>query len=345
MTPRLHRREFLSFSAGSLTALSIGAAEPKKPGKKKPIVIASGNQKTAEIAYEMVLKGADPLDAAIAGVAIVEADPNDHSVGYGGTPNEEGVVELDASVMHGPTHGGAGVAGLKGFMHPAAVARTIMKKTKHCLLVGDYAAKFAREQGFPEMDLTTEVTRKAWLAWKEQKLRGNRIPETVAMNDPVIRDMVEKPTHGTIHCSVLDTHGDMGCVTTTSGLGYKVPGRVGDSPILGAGLWLDNMVGSCGSVGLGELNLLTCASFLCVEYLRQGKTPKDALMATAKRVVELVSRDPRFCDEKGKLNAGVVFYVLTKDGKYAGWSTGGPAGLVVVDGDKVSMIETEIYRG
>ncbi len=346
MTPRFHRREFLSFSASSLAALSIGAAEPKKPGNKKPIVIASGNQKTVEIAYDMVLKGADPLDAAIAGVAILEADPNEHSIGYGGTPNEEGVVELDASVMHGPTHGGAGVAGLRGFMHPAAVARAVLRKTKHCLLVGDNASKFAREQGFPEMDtLLTKETREAWIAWKEQKLRGNRIPGTLAMNDPVIRDLVEKPTHGTVHCSVLDTHGDMAAVTTTSGLGYKVPGRVGDSPILGAGLWLDNMVGSCGSVGLGELNLLTCASCICVEFLRQGKNPKDALMATAKRVVELCSRDPRFSDGNGKLNSSVVFYVLTKDGKYAAWSTGGPAGLVVAEGDKISMIEAEVYRG
>jgi N4-(beta-N-acetylglucosaminyl)-L-asparaginase len=345
MTPRLHRREFMAFNAASLAALSIGAAEPKKVGKKKPVVIASGNQKTVEIAYDMVLKGADPLDAAIAGVAIVEADPNNNSVGLGGTPNEEGVVELDASVFHGPTHGGAGVAGLKNFAHPAAVARAVMKKTKHCLLVGDYADKFAREQGFPEADLLTDNSRKAWIAWKEQKLRGNRIPGELALNDPLIRDLVQNPTHGTIHCSVLDTHGDMGACTTTSGLGYKVPGRVGDSPILGAGLFLDNGVGSCGSVGLGELNLLTCASCLAVEYMKLGKAPKDALLATVKRIDELCSRSPRFTDDKGKLNAGVVFYVLTKDGKYAAWSTGGPAGLVVAEGDKVSLIEAEVYRG
>ena len=130
-------------------------------------MIASGHLKTVEIAMEMIKKGADPLDAVIAGVAIVEADPNDHSVGLGGTPNEDGVVELDAAVMHGRTHGGAGVAGLRNIMHPAAVARTIMKKTRHVLLVGDNALKFAKEQGFPETDLLTEDTRRAWLAWKE----------------------------------------------------------------------------------------------------------------------------------------------------------------------------------
>jgi N4-(beta-N-acetylglucosaminyl)-L-asparaginase len=345
MTPRLHRREFISFNAASLAALSIGAAEPKKVGKKKPVVIASGNQKTVEIAYEMVLKGADPLDAAIAGVAIVEADPNNNSVGLGGTPNEEGVVELDASVMHGPTHGGAGVAGLKGFAHPAAVARAVMKKTVHSLLVGDNAGKFAREHGFPEVDLLTDATRKAWIAWKEQKLRGNRVPDAVAMNDPLIRDLVQNPTHGTIHCSVLDTHGDMGSVTTTSGLGYKVPGRVGDSPILGAGVYLDNSVGSCGSVGLGELNLLNCASFLAVEFVRQGKTPKDAIVLTAKRIIETCSRNPNFRAGEGKINAGVVFYILTKDGKYAAASTSGPAGITVAEGDKVTTLEAEVIEG
>jgi N4-(beta-N-acetylglucosaminyl)-L-asparaginase len=340
MTSNLNRRQFATFSAASLAALSIGAAQQKKTGAKKPVVIASGNQRTAEIAMEMIRQGADPLDAAIAGVAIVEADPNDHSVGLGGTPNEEGVVELDASVMHGPTHGGAGVAGLRNIVHAAAVARCIMKRTKHVLLVGDNALKFAKEHGFPEQDLLTDVTRQAWIAWKETRLRGSRIPVTTAQLDPVVRDLVEKPVHGTIHCSALDTHGDLGAVTTTSGLGYKVPGRVGDSPILGAGLYLDNTVGSCGSVGLGEVNLLNCASYLVVENLRRGMHPKDALVATTKRVVETTTRDPRFRDDNGRPTFDVVFYCLTKDGRYAAANIHGPAGLVVADGEKVSMVDS-----
>ena len=302
MRSTLNRRHFLgttAFTSLSLGSLAIGAAEPKPTGPKRPIVISSGGLKTVEIAMEMVKKGADPLDAAIAGVAIVEADPNDHSVGLGGTPNEDGVVELDAAVMHGPTHGGAGVAALRNILHPAAVARTIMKKTRHVLIVGDNALKFAKEQGFPEIDLTTEETRKAWLAWKESRLRDNRFAVPLAQLDPVVRELAEKPVHGTIHCSALDTHGDMGCVTTTSGLGYKVPGRVGDSPILGAGIYLDNTVGSCGSVGLGEVNLLNCASYLVVENLRRGMKP-DALVATCKRVVETTTRDPRFRDDRGR---------------------------------------------
>ena len=343
MQPKPNRRQFMGTTALtglSLSSLAIGAADPKPPGTKRPIVIASGNLKTVEIAMEMIKKGADPLDAVIAGVAIVEADPNDHSVGLGGTPNEDGVVELDAAVMHGRTHGGAGVAGLRNIMHPAAVARTIMKKTRHVLLVGDNALKFAKEQGFPETDLLTEDTRRAWLAWKEERFRGSRYPIPLAQLEPVVRDLVERPVHGTIHCSAIDTHGDMGCVTTTSGLGYKVPGRVGDSPILGAGLFLDNAVGSCGSVGLGELNLLNCASFLVVENLRRGMKPKDALIATCKQVVETTSRDPRFRNAQGKLADNVVFYCLTKDGKYAAAHIHGPASLAVHDGEQAKMVDS-----
>jgi N4-(beta-N-acetylglucosaminyl)-L-asparaginase len=341
MQHALNRRHVLgSTSAANLASLATRASEPKQSGSERPIVIASGNLETVEIALEMIRKGADPLDAAIAGVAIVEADPNDQSVGLGGTPNEEGVVELDAAVMHGPTHSRAGLAGLRNIMHPAAFARTVTKKTRHVLLVGDNALKFAREQGFPETDLTTEETRRAWLAWKESRLCDNRFAVPLAQLEPVVRDLVEKPVHGTIHCSALDTHGDLGCVTTTSGLGYKVPGRVGDSPILGAGIYLDNTVGSCGSVALGEVNLLNGASYLVVEYLRRGRKPKDALVATCKRVVETTTRDPRFRDDQGRPNFNVVFYCLTKDGKYAAAHIHGPASLAVHDGERARMVDS-----
>jgi N4-(beta-N-acetylglucosaminyl)-L-asparaginase len=156
----------------------------------------------------------------------------------------------------------------------------------------------------------------------------------------MVRELVEKPVHGTIHCSALDTHGDLGCVTTTSGVGYKVPGRVGDSPILGAGLYLDNRVGSCGSVGLGEVNLLNCASYLVVENLRRGMKPKDALLATCQRVVETTTRDPRFRDDRGRPNFNVVFYCLTHDGRYAAAHIHGPASLAVHDGEKARMVDS-----
>lgn len=343
MLPPLNRRHFLGatgLSAASLSALAIAAEEPRPIGASRPIVITSGGAQTAEIAMEMIKKGADPLDAVIAGVAIVEADPNEHSVGLGGTPNEDGIVELDAAVMHGKTHGGAGVAGLRNIVHPAAVARAVLKKTRHVLLVGDNALKFAREQGFPEADLTTEETRKAWLLWKEERLRGNRFPEPLALLDPTVRELATKPVHGTIHCSAIDTHGDMACVTTTSGLGYKVPGRVGDSPILGAGIYLDNTVGSCGSVGLGEVNLINCASYLVVENLRRGMKPKDAVVACCKRVVETSTRDPRFRDDRGRPNFNVNFYCLTKDGKFASANIHGPIRMTVHDGDSARSVDS-----
>ena len=185
---------------------------------------------------ELIKGGADPLDAAIEGVAIVEADPDDHTVGYGGIPNEEGIVELDAAVMHGPTHGGGAVASLRNIMHPAAVARAVMKRSDHCLLVGKGALKFARAHGFPEQNLLTEDSRKIWLHWKETLSESDdRIPPPDDELDQVVREFFGIRKHGTIHCSALDTHGDLGCTTTTSGLYYKIPGRVGDSPILGAG--------------------------------------------------------------------------------------------------------------
>jgi N4-(beta-N-acetylglucosaminyl)-L-asparaginase len=305
------------------------------------VAIASANGlKAVARAMELMKAGADPLDAAVEGVAIVEADPNDHSVGYGGTPNEDGIVELDAAVMHGPTHGAAGVAALRNIMHPAAVARLVMQRTRHVLVVGEGALKFARDHGFPEVDLLTDETRKAWIHWKEERLRDSRIPEKVAQLDPRVRAVNNPVTHGTIHLSVLDTHGDLACVTTTSGLGYKVPGRVGDSPIIGAGLYLDNTVGSCGSVGLGEVNLVNCASYLLIENVRNGMEPKAALAALFKRLKEVTPRDPRFRDADGN-PPGVNFYLLTKDGQTAAANMGGPIDMTLHDGDCIRTVESE----
>jgi N4-(beta-N-acetylglucosaminyl)-L-asparaginase len=324
-----------------MATLAIGAAPPKTPGSGQPVAI-SGSQRVVELAMKRVKEGADPLDAAIEGVALHEADPDDHSVGYGGTPNEDGVVELDASVMHGPTHGAAGVAGLRNIMHPAAVARTIMRRTRHVLMVGDYALKFAKDHGFQEMDLLTDVTRKAWIQWKEEKLRGNRYPTDIAMLEPGVRRINDIVTHGTVHCSILDTHGDLAAVTTTSGLGYKVPGRVGDSPIIGAGLYLDNTVGSCGSVGLGEINLANCACYLLIENIRHGMTPKDAIVAVLKRMNETMVRDPRFRSADGKMHIKNTFYALTKDGKIDSASINEPSTFYVHDGDRVRPFESDV---
>jgi N4-(beta-N-acetylglucosaminyl)-L-asparaginase len=340
MSENLNRRSFLSVSAiAGLSATALGAAPPRPVGTSRPVVIASGNGlRTVEKAMELMKAGADPLDAAIEGVAIVEADPKDHSVGYGGLPNEDGVVELDAAVMHGPTHGGGGVAALRNIMHPAAVARLVMKRSDHCLIVGEGALRFARAHGFPEVDLLTDEARRIWLHWKETNGKDSDwIAPPKDELDQAVRAYASTRLYGTIHCSALDTHGNLGCVTTTSGLSYKIAGRVGDSPILGAGLFLDNEVGSAGSTGRGEANLLNLSSHLIVEEMRRGAAPKDALIEACRRIVA-TNRNPRLRDARGRPRFDVTFYALTKDGRFAGASLWPGSRIAVHDGDAARRI-------
>jgi N4-(beta-N-acetylglucosaminyl)-L-asparaginase len=345
MSTNLNRRTFLSVSAAGLGATALGAEPPQPVGAHRPLVVSSANGlRAVEKAMELIHGGVDPLDAAIAGVAIVEADPKDHSVGYGGIPNEEGVVELDAAVMHGPTHSGGAVAAIRNIMHPAAVARLVMKRSDHCLLVGEGALKFARAHGVPEVNLLTDEAREIWLHWKESN--GRESDWISPPNDelsPAVRAHFGIRAHGTIHCSALDTHGNIGCVTTTSGLYFKIPGRVGDSPILGAGLWLDNEVGSAGSTGRGEANLLNLSSHTIVEALRRGMSPKDATLEACKRIAT-TNRIARLRDSKGRPNFDVKFYCLTKDGRYAGASLWAGAEMAVHDGEAARLVAcTPLY--
>jgi N4-(beta-N-acetylglucosaminyl)-L-asparaginase len=340
MADNINRRLFLQTTAAiSLASLAAGAEPRKPPGPRRPMV-ASSNGKVVDKVMELLKEGYDPLDAAIAGVAIIEADPSDHSVGYGGLPNEDGIVELDAAVMHGPTHGGGAVASLRNILHPAAVARLVMKRSKHCLIVGEGALRFARAHGFAEMDMLSPDARRIWLSWKEKHTDDWLAPRP-GDEDPKILEVLKTRITGTIHVSALDTHGNLGCVTTTSGLAFKIPGRVGDSPILGAGLYLDNTVGSCGSVGMGELNLLNCASYLIIEDVRRGATMKDATVAAGKRIAETCTRDARWRTPEGKLNTGVSFFGLTKDGKVAGATVGREFKVAVHDGDSARMVDCE----
>ena len=241
MKKSLNRRGFMTTTAtASLASLAIGAAAAQPPGNKRPVIVSSSNGlRTVEKAMELIKQGHDPLDAAIEGVAIVEADPNDHSVGLGGLPNEDGVVELDAAVMHGPTHGGGSVASIRNIIHPAAVARLVMYRTRHCLLVGEGALRFARTHGFPEVNLLTDEARQIWLHWKETRdPNDDWVPPPSSAVASFVSPYIKTRVTGTIHCSVLDTHGNLGCTTTTSGLSWKIPGRVGDSPILVLGfIW------------------------------------------------------------------------------------------------------------
>ena len=289
-----------------------------------PVVVSSANgMEAVKKAMALLQKGSDPLDAVIAGVNIVEDDPEDTSVGYGGLPNERGVVELDSSVMHGPTHNAGAVASLRNIKNPSKVARMVMERTDHVLLVGQGALAFARAHGFEETNLLTDKSRKIWLRWKERlNDKDDWLP---GEEDDYSMMMEEQRFHyGTINCCAVDNNGDLGGVTTTSGLSFKIPGRVGDSPIIGAGLYVDNAVGAAGSTGRGEANLKNLCSFLVVEYMRMGKSPEEACVMTCQRIADN-TRLPMLLNDEGKPNFNVKFYAVNKKGEFGGaalWSGG-----------------------
>ncbi|MFO0945556.1 MAG: N(4)-(beta-N-acetylglucosaminyl)-L-asparaginase [Planctomycetota bacterium] len=305
------------FVAGGLLAGAAIVRAQNLPSPGGPKAIASNNGLAAvEKAVKQMIDGIDTLDAAIAGVNLVEDDPDENTVGLGGLPNEEGVVELDSAVMHGPTAGGGAVASLRNIRNPSRVAKLVMERTDHVLLVGEGALRFARAHGFKEENLLTEKARKIWLRWKETLSdQDDWLPpddQNPAGNASVWR--WTRPT-GTIHLSAFDGKGNLSSCTTTSGLAFKIPGRVGDSPILGAGLYTDNDVGSAGSTGRGEANLLTCASFLIVEEMRRGQSPTDACLAACRRI-STTTKARRLLDEKGRPRFDVKFYALDKQGRH-----------------------------
>ena len=297
----------------------------------RPVVIASvnghffknGGPKTViETAWEMMTRGTDVLDALIAGVNIDELDPADQYVGYGGLPNSEGVVELDASVMHGPKKRAGAVAALEGVRTPSLVAKAVMELTDNHLLVGKGAQNFARNAGFTiEPDLNTETSRKAWLDWKRRTdsanfptpaNRGGGPPK-----EPAGEFAYSTHMYGTIHCSGVNAAGDVCGVTSTSGRAFKIPGRVGDSPILGAGLYVDGEIGAAGSTGRGEANLFSLTSLLVVEGMRAGKSPKDAGMAALQRIRDNTI-EPRLRKDNGDPNFNILFFIVNARGDHAG---------------------------
>src|SRR3989475_3358634 len=225
----------------------------------------------------MLMKGADTLDAVIEGVKIPEREPKADSVGYGALPNAEGVVQLDASCMHGPTKRAGAVGALEGIKTPSEVAKLVLKYTNHIFLVGEGAKRFALQYGFKDEDLLTEHAREVWLHW-----RANLNPDDDFLDVPEAEHMVARPT-GTINCDAVTPQGDIASVTTTSGLAFKIPGRVGDSPIIGAGQYTDNDVGAAGSTGRGEANIKGGRGFLTLEFMRPGMKPTDACLGTGKR--------------------------------------------------------------
>jgi N4-(beta-N-acetylglucosaminyl)-L-asparaginase len=295
---------------------------------KRPLIISSMNGLHAlEKGMGILKRGGDTLDAVVAAVTIVEDDPRDTSVGYGGLPNEEGDVELDASVVHGPTGRVGAVAAVRQIKNVSHLAKTVMERTNHVMIVGDGARRFGVAEGFPEMNLLTEESRLAWLAWKasssvnwrpgidspEWKAQIASIldtPERRALQ-PWIEGVISHPPTGTIPCMAVNEAGDISATTSTSGLAWKIPGRVGDSPIIGAGCCVDNEVGAAGSTGKGEENIKISGGHTIIEMMRKGMLPTEACMEAVARVAH------SYGNNKDKLRTfHIFFYALNKDGMH-----------------------------
>lgn len=342
MPKKLNRREFVAGATAAATAalgLSLPTPALAAPAvithRARPIVISSanghqfrngGDETCVERVFRLATGGGDVLDAVVAGVELNELDPGDTSVGYGGLPNGDGVVQLDASAMHGPLKRAGAVAALEGVRTPARVAQLVLQNTDHHLLVGEGAQVFARQMGFEiEDDLNTERSRGLWLEWKRRVDPSRWLdPSTRAAaaheaGASMVMDGLIDPDHyfGTINCNVVNAAGDIAGVTTTSGLAWKIPGRVGDSPILGAGLYVDNDVGAAGSTGRGEANLYGLCSFLVVEEMRRGRHPRDAAAEACRRIAANTV-EQRLLDDQGRPNFGINFYAVNKAGDHAG---------------------------
>ena len=364
------RRNWMLGSAALAAGSTLGAQTAPRN-----IVIASSNGlRACSRAMELLTAGQDTLDAVIAGVNINEEDPEDSSVGYGGLPNEEGIVELDASVMHGPTRRAGAVASLRNVKYPPRVARLVMERTDHIMLVGDGALRFARAMGVQEENLLTEKARLAWLVWKESlRDKEGRNNWTDGLDAPAQKlpakpsahwkqlfpnvdeetlawayEVAARPPTGTINCLALNARGEMSGVTTTSGLSWKIPGRVGDSPIIGAGLYVDQDVGAAGSTGRGEENIRVAGAHAVVENMRHGMPPREAALDVLKRIAR------NFDNDQTRLTKfDIAFYALRKDGAYSGaslWSgrpgaTGAvnPRQFTVNDGNGPSRMENCAY--
>ena len=339
----ISRRQFVKGSAAAgLAAPAIVGLKSVRAADPVPVVISSANGlRAVESAYNKIKAGMDTLEAIVSGVAIVEDDPEDNSVGYGGLPNEDGVVELDASVMHGPSARCGAVGGLRDVKNPAAVAYQVMKRTDHVMLVGEGALRFALAHGFKRENLLTEKSRMAWLAWKETMSDkdswgpGLSTPDKEKEEEKKVRGMLEemkrgdlsdwvvgvlrhRPT-GTLNCLAINERGDLSGSTTTSGLAWKLAGRVGDSPLIGSGLFVDNSVGGSGSTGRGEENIRIAGGHTIVEMMRRGASPTNACLEACKRVAANYGGN-----EEKLMKFNMIFYALNKKGEHGSaslWSS------------------------
>jgi N4-(beta-N-acetylglucosaminyl)-L-asparaginase len=367
MSKKMNRRDFVRTTAAGVAAATASrrlfAQAPAVRGSGvRPVIVASGNGNTSkdadgvtcvQKAFTMMTQGADVLDALVAGVTIVELDPNQTGVGWSGLPNAEGVVQLDACCMHGPRKRAGGVGALEGVRTPAKVAQLVADQTDHHLLVGKGAQDFARAMGFKiEEGLINDNARKQWLEWK-------RRTDPLHYLDPqkraqawydaglqMVREGLIDGEHywGTINCDGVNARGEVCGVTTTSGLAWKIPGRLGDSPILGAGLYVDGEVGAAGSTGRGEANLYGLCSFLIVEEMRRGAHPKDAGMTALKRV-QKNTVEKRLLNSRGLPNFGLSFYMVNAKGEYAGVSMYSASYSVCTDNGPQTLKTEPLFEG
>ncbi len=323
---QLSRRSFVHSSLGAgVSAFALGRmpegllARPSQSAGL-PMIITSHDNETGQNAlrqsWAILSGGGSALDAVERGANVIEVDPNDHSVGYAGLPNEHGIVQLDASIMDGRTYNAGSVASLENIKTPSSVARLVMERTDHVMLVGPGALAFAKSFGFEEENLLTDEAREIWLRWRERRgptddwgppdhLRTMAGEEMGAlMEGPV-------PHHyGTTNVLAVDANGDVAGITTTSGLSWKIPGRIGDSPIIGAGLYVDNAVGAAGATGRGEDVIKSCASFFIVMRMRDGRSPQEACEDAIEMIVE------KYRNVHSDFVPSEKFVAINKDGEY-----------------------------
>lgn len=364
----MNRRDFVRTTVGATLAAGgsrslFAQTSTVMSNSIKPVVIASangnkfkngGDMTCVQKAWTLMTQGTDVLDALIAGVNIVELDPADTSVGFGGLPNADGIVQLDACCMHGPKKRAGGVACMEGIRTPSLVAKAVMETTDHHLIVGPGAQIFARGMGFKiEDDLNTEESRKLWLEWKRRTDPQHYLDpqkRAEASNNVMMQMVAEgkidrQHIYGTINCNGINSKGEICGVTTTSGLAWKIPGRVGDSPILGAGLYVDGEVGAAGSTGRGEANVYGLCSFLIVENMRRGMHPKDAGLEACRRI-KGNTIEKRLLNSRGEPNFNINFYMLNKKGEYAGVSMyPGSSFAVCTEGGPQTVASEPLLQG
>jgi len=340
MTRDLRRRDLLiaaAAAAAASTARPVFGQAPAvlAPKAVKPVVVSDlsgfrfkngGPVCAVEKAFALITSGSDPLDAIIAGINIPELDPEETGIGYGALPNADGVVQLDSCVMHGPKRRAGAVAAIEGVRTPSLVAKVVMDTTDHHLLVGEGARQFARQMGFQvEDDLNTPRSRALWLEWKRRSdpehfldpKRREAAAWTAARSMVADGLVPEGSFWGTINCNAVTPKGEICGATSTSGTAWKIPGRAGDSPIIGAGVYVDNEVGAAGSTGRGEANLYNLTSFFIVEQMRRGLHPKDAGLEGLRRI-KANTIEKRLLNARGLPNFNIRFFVLNARGEFAG---------------------------